>query len=259
MADTDERHADAERARLVLTCLDFTDLSETRFPLDIASLCARALTPYGHVAAVCVQPQFVEQAAICLAGQPIRVATLVNDPDGDDDRENLVREVEQAIGQGASEIDLVLPFRHIADNRDIAYDIVAGVRRTAGKALLTVILQIERLGVGLVDAATQVAMDGGADFIKTTTGRIPANAVTDAARTILEDIADHGGDIGFNPGNGVCSLQDAIVFLDLASEYLGADWATPRTFRISGSGLLDNLITFLKESGAPTTVDRMKP
>ncbi len=250
---------DLERARLVLTCLDFTDLSESRFPLDIADLCARAQTPYGHVAAVCVQPQFVGPAAIYLAGQPVRVATLVNAPDGDGDRDSVVSEVEQAIAEGASEIDLVLPFGQIADNRDIAYDIVAAVRRAAGKALLTVILQTDRLGDERVDAATQVAMDGGADFIKTTTAPVPVAAVTEASRIILSDIADHGGDIGFNPGNGVRSLQDAIVMLDLVSEYLGIDWATPRTFRISSSGLLDKLLGLLEESGVPATAEGITP
>ncbi len=161
MAEGQAVSADIQRARLVLTCLDFTDLSESRFPLDIADLCARALTPYGHVAAVCVQPQFVGPAAICLAEQPVRVATLVNAPDGDGDRDSVVGDVEQAIADGASEIDLVLPFGQVAGNRDIAYDIVAAVRRAAGKALLTVVLQTERLDDDLVDAATQVAMDGG--------------------------------------------------------------------------------------------------
>ncbi len=79
--------------------------------------------------------------------------------------------------------------------------------------------------------------------------------MTEASRIILSDISDHGGDIGFNPGNGVRSLQDAIVMLDLVAEYLGIDWATPRTFRISGSGLLEKLLGLLEESGVPTVTE----
>ena len=242
MSDTDDR-----RARLALSCLDLTNLNDDCSPADIDNLCARAFTSHGHVAAVCIWPEFVKQASELLSGAPVRVATVVNFPTGGEDLDSVVAETEIAVAQGANEIDLVMPYRRIADDPDSVYGLVAATRRAAGKALLKVILETGELkDDGLIRKASDIAVEAGADFLKTSTGKVPVNATPEAARIMLSVIADHGGDIGFKPAGGIRTLDDANVYLDLAAEALGPDWATPRTFRFGASSLLDNLLAVLE-------------
>ena len=239
--------ADDSRARLALTCLDLTNLNDDCTPEDIEALCERAFTPFGHVAAICIWPQFVAQAAGLLAGKPVRIATVVNFPAGGEDRDAVIAETEAAVADGASEVDLVMPYRRVGDDPDLVYGVVAGTRAAAGKALLKVILETGELGdEALIRKASEIAIDAGADFIKTSTGKVAVNATPEAARIMLSVIADQGGDVGFKPAGGIKTLEDANLYLDLAAEALGPDWATPRSFRFGASSLLDNLLAILQ-------------
>ena len=239
--------ADDSRARLALTCLDLTNLNDDCTPEDIEALCERAFTPFGHVAAICIWPQFVAQAAGLLAGKPVRIATVVNFPAGGEDRDAVIAETEAAVADGASEVDLVMPYRRVGDDPDLVYGVVAGTRAAAGKALLKVILETGELGdEALIRKASEIAIDAGADFIKTSTGKVAVNATPEAARIMLSVIADQGGDVGFKPAGGIKTLEDANLYLDLAAEALGPDWATPRSFRFGASSLLDNLLAVLQ-------------
>ena len=239
--------ADDSRARLALTCLDLTNLNDDCTPEDIEALCERAFTPFGHVAAICIWPQFVAQAAGLLAGKPVRIATVVKFPAGGEDRDAVIAETEAAVADGASEVDLVMPYRRVGDDPDLVYGVVAGTRAAAGKALLKVILETGELGdEALIRKASEIAIDAGADFIKTSTGKVAVNATPEAARIMLSVIADQGGDVGFKPAGGIKTLEDANLYLDLAAEALGPDWATPRSFRFGASSLLDNLLAILQ-------------
>ena len=239
--------ADDSRARLALTCLDLTNLNDDCTPEEIEALCERAFTPFGHVAAICIWPQFVAQAAGLLAGKPVRIATVVNFPAGGEDRDAVIAETEAAVADGASEVDLVMPYRRVGDDPDLVYGVVAGTRAAAGKALLKVILEAGELGdEALIRKASEIAIDAGADFIKTSTGKVAVNATPEAARIMLSVIADQGGDVGFKPAGGIKTLEDANLYLDLAAEALGPDWATPRSFRFGASSLLDNLLAVLQ-------------
>jgi deoxyribose-phosphate aldolase len=238
---------DRDRATLALTCLDLTNLNDDCTPADIEDLCARAVTPFGNVAAICIWPQFVVQATELLKDTPVKVATVVNFPAGTATGEAVIAETEAAIASGANEIDLVMPYRRIEDDTNLVYGVIAGTRGAAGKTLLKVILETGELNDdGLIRKASQIAMDGGADFIKTSTGKVPINATPEAAAIMLSVIADHGGDVGFKPAGGIKTLADAELYLDLAEQALGPDWATPRTFRLGASSLLDNLLAGLE-------------
>ena len=238
---------DPDRARLALTCLDLTNLNDDCTPEDIAVLCDRAVTPFGHVAAICIWPRFVAQAAERLKDVPVRVATVVNFPVGGEDQEAVVAETEAAIADGANEIDLVLPYRRVGDDPDLVYALVSGCRKATGKGLLKAILETGELSDDeLIRSASQIAMDGGADFIKTSTGKVPVNATPEAARIMLAVIAEHGADVGFKPAGGIRTLNDANIYFDLAAEIVAPDWATPRTFRLGASSLLDNLVAVLQ-------------
>jgi deoxyribose-phosphate aldolase len=238
---------DNSRARLALTCLDLTNLNDDCTPADIEALCERAFTPFGHVAAICIWPQFVAQAAGLLKGKPVRIATVVNFPDGGEDRDAVMAETGAAIAEGANEVDLVLPYRRVGDDPDLVYGMVSGTRSAAGKTLLKVILETGELrDEALIRKASEIAIDAGADFIKTSTGKVPVNATPEAARIMLSVIAEQGGDIGFKPAGGIKTLEDANLYLDIAAEALGPDWATPRSFRFGASSLLDNLLAVLE-------------
>jgi deoxyribose-phosphate aldolase len=156
-------------------------------------------------------------------------------------------ETGAAVADGANEVDLVMPYRRVGDDPDLVYGLVSGTRSAAGKALLKVILETGELqDEALIRKASEIAIDAGADFIKTSTGKVPVNATPEAARIMLSVIADQGGDVGFKPAGGIKTLGDANLYLDLAAEALGPDWATPRTFRFGASSLLDNLLAILQ-------------
>ena len=138
---------DAARARRALRCLDLTDLSETCSDHAIDDLCAKALTPHGPVAAVCVWPQFVSRARDALKGTPVRIATVVNFPSGAEDIDRVIDDAHGALDDGAQEIDLVLPYRAVrrGDLDRAAAHGRGRARRRRSRRLLKVILETGEL------------------------------------------------------------------------------------------------------------------
>ncbi len=248
--------ARAELARRVLGLIDLTDLNATSSDTAVAALCAKASTPYGKVAAICIWPRFVKGAKPLLKGAGIRIATVVNFPDGDEDTAPVVMETEKAIKDGADEIDLVFPYRafkkgeHEIAGEQIA--IIASVCRS--RALLKVILETGELrDQKLIKSASELAIAEGADFIKTSTGKVQVNATLQAAETMLNAIHASGRrDVGFKPAGGIRTVDDAAKYLELADTIMGADWATPATFRFGASGLLDDCLAAASGAAAPS-------
>ena len=236
--------SDAQAARRALALLDLTDLSDTCQPRDIDALCARALGPHGRPAAICIWPQFVRHARDVLGGTGVRVATVVNFPTGDTDSARAGHEARAALRDGADEIDLVMPWRaFLGGDRDGPREMIGHVADITGaEKVLKVILETGGLDAPeRIAAASRLAIDAGASFIKTSTGKIAVSATLDAARIMLEAIRATGGRTGFKAAGGVRTLGDAKAYLALADTILGAGWATPATFRFGASGLLDAL------------------
>ncbi len=250
--------SDAAIARRALRCLDLTDLSETCSDGAIDALCARALTPHGPVAAVCVWPQFVSRAREPLKGSPVRIATVVNFPAGGEDVNRVIDDVHESLTDGAQEIDLVIPYRAIRRGEpDVAAEMIAGVRDMVDQGrLLKVILETGELTEpALVETASRVAIEAGADFIKTSTGKTAVSATPEAAAIMLEAIRASGRPVGLKPSGGIRTLSDAALYLGLADRIMGAEWATPRTFRIGASSVYDALIAAIEgRSGGPPKV-----
>lgn len=244
--------ADREVAARALACLDLTNLDADCDAAAINTLCTRAVTPHGTVAAVCVWPAFVAQAKAALAGGPVRVATVVNFPAGTAPVAEVVAETRGALGDGADEIDLVVPWRALADGRPQAVtEMVAAIREVAGAATLKTILETgELVDAGAIRAAAEAALAGGADFLKTSTGKVRVNATPEAARLLLEAIRASGRDVGLKPAGGVRTTADAGVYLGLCDEVMGPGWATPAHFRIGASGVLAALLATL-DGAAP--------
>jgi deoxyribose-phosphate aldolase len=235
-----------------LVCLDLTNLEDDCDVGAIEALCRRAQTPHGSTAAVCVWPRFARQARDALAHTEIRVATVVNFPTGSEEIGKVKDDARAALSDGADEIDLVVPWRRLAAGEPAAVAAtVREIKDVCGSAVLKAILETGELGdPTLIALAAEAALDGGADFLKTSTGKVRVNATPDAARILLEAIARRGGTVGFKPAGGVRSVADAGVYLGLCDHILGHGWAGPRHFRIGASGLLDALLATLGDSEA---------
>ncbi|MBH0238598.1 deoxyribose-phosphate aldolase [Methylobrevis sp. L22] len=237
--------AAADAARRALALLDLTDLSDGCTPTAIDALCARAVTPHGSVAAVCLYPRFVAQAKAALAGTGVRVATVVNFPAGGEDIPGTLAETRAALADGADDIDLVLPWRAFLSQRaGYAETMVMRVREAiGGRAILKVILETGEIAdAARIRDAADLAIAAGADFIKTSTGKVTVNATLDAAEIMLQAIRASGRPVGFKPAGGVKTAEDAAAYLALAGRIMGPDWAMPATFRFGASGLLDALV-----------------
>ncbi|AXS39215.1 deoxyribose-phosphate aldolase [Breoghania sp. L-A4] len=244
MADTDA----CVIAARALPLLDLTNLDDGCSAADIEVLCGRAVTPHGPVAAVCIWPRFVQQARSLLVGTGVRIATVVNFPEGGEDTAAVVAEARQALEDGADEIDLVMPYRAFLDSRKgyAETQIVRVKAAIPAPARLKVILETGILeDPDVIREASELAISAGADFIKTSTGKVAVNATPEAAKIMLETIADMDRNVGFKPAGGIRTVADAGVYLALADEILGADWVSPEHFRFGASGLLDALAMVL--------------
>ncbi len=241
---------DAAFARRAIALLDLTDLSNGLDEAGVERLCARAVTPLGPVAAVCLWAGFVPQARRLLRGTPVRIATVVNFPAGEDDVMRAADEARYALLDGADEIDVVLPWRSlVAGRQEVVGALLGAVRAVVppGKMLKTILETGELKTPALIRAAARIAIGTGADIIKTSTGKTAVSATPEAVRLMLEEIRASGRQVGLKPSGGIRTADDARAYLALADEIMGEGWARPETFRFGASGLLDALLV---EGGA---------
>ena len=250
-------HSLRETAAVALSLLDLTNLKEDCTQAQIVTLCARAQSPFGNAAAVCIWPRFVAQArGILGADHPVKIATVVNFPSGDMEIADVAAETREAIADGADEIDLVIPYRALmAGDEHAVSNMVSAIRaECVAPALLKVILETGELkDVGLIRRAAELAIDAGADFIKTSTGKVTVNATLEAADIMLRTIRHSGAKVGFKAAGGIGTVADASLYLRLAETIMAPDWAMPSTFRFGASGLLDDILVVLsggQSSGA---------
>jgi deoxyribose-phosphate aldolase len=243
-----------ETARRALGLVDLTNLNDDCTAADITALTVRTVTDHGSVAAVCVWPRFVAQAAAELKGTGVKVATVVNFPAGGVDTDAVVAETRQALADGADEIDLVMAYQAFASGRKgFAEEQIIRVKEAISEpVILKVILETGEIADPLlIHAASNVAIAAGADFIKTSTGKVAVNATLEAAEIMLTAIEearrdDAGRVVGFKPAGGIRTFEDAASYLALADRIMGVNWVSARTFRFGASGLLDALIATLE-------------
>lgn len=241
--------SDANLARRALRCLDLTDLTDNCTDQAIDVLCAKAQDRHGPVAAVCVWPQFVVRVREALRGSPVRIATVVNFPAGGEDVARVTDDVREALSDGANEIDLVMPYEALRrGDIDVASEMIEAVRDVVDQGrTLKVILETGMLSdPAVIRKASTLAIDAGADFIKTSTGKTPVSATPEAAEIMLEAIRASGRPVGLKPSGGIRSVADAKVYLDLADRIMGPGWANPKTFRIGASSVFDALIAAIE-------------
>ncbi len=234
-------------ARRAVRLLDLTCLDESKGEDEIADLCRRGQTKLGPVAGICVLPRFVgfARAALDQAGSAIRVVSVANFPDGDDDIARAGEDAARAVAEGAEEIDLVFPYRRYqAGERDEALAMVIGCRAMCGPDVtLKVILETGSFGqAALLAAAARDVVAEGADFLKTSTGRHPKGATLSAAAVLLGVLHEAGGRAGLKVSGGIREAAAVARYLALADAIMGPDWVSPATFRVGASALLDDLL-----------------
>ena len=240
--------SEASRAKRILGLIDLTNLEDDCTDADVRALAAKAETPHGNVAAVCIWPRFAELVSDLLSGSGVGVACVVNFPGGDQPLSTVIDETKRTIALGASEIDTVIPYRALLNGDESAVrGHVDAMVEACGGARLKVILETGELRDELlVRRAAEIAIEAGADFIKTSTGKVDVNATPDAARRMLETIRDSGKTgVGFKPAGGIRTVAEAATYLDLADDIMGPDWAQKPTFRFGASSLLGSVLEAL--------------
>ena len=240
---------------LAVRCMDLTTLEGIDTPGKVRALCAKALRPdptmpdVPAVAAVCVYPELVPTAAEAVAGSGVKVASVAGTfPAGLGPLEVRLDEIRAAVAAGADEIDIVLNrSAFLAGRYRQAHDEVAASKEACGRAHLKVILETGELGsYDQVRRASMLAMVAGADFIKTSTGKIGTNATPPTALCMAEAIRDFadqtGTPVGLKLAGGIRTAKQSWQYLVLVQETLGAEWLTPDRFRLGASSLLNDVL-----------------
>jgi len=242
----------------IFTLLDYTSLEGTDTNSSIQKWITQLLKNQDelnkkqssniHVAAVCVYPVFIATAKKTLAGSGIKVTSVAGAfPHGQLPVNLKLNEINYALEQGADEIDFVISRANVIEqNLTALFDEVSAAKEKCGTKILKVILETGELPAnGLINLASQTAIAAGADFIKTSTGKIQPGATLNAVELMLKSIKTHydysGKKVGIKPSGGIADVETATQYLDLVLNVTGNDWVNPNLFRIGASRLLKDL------------------
>jgi deoxyribose-phosphate aldolase len=237
---------------MAITMIDLTTLEGQDTPGKVRAMCAKARQPgYGAppVAAVCIYPDLVPEAVAGVAGSTVLVASVATSfPSGRAALDVKLADVKSAVAAGADEVDMVIDRGAFLTGRyGLVYEEITAVRAACGDAHLKVILETGELStLDNVRRASWLAMLAGADFIKTSTGKVTPAATLPVTLVMLEAVRDYldfaDRRVGVKPAGGIRTEKDAIRYLVLVNETVGEDWLNPRYFRIGASSLLNDLL-----------------
>lgn len=240
--------------KLAISMMDLTTLEGKDSPGKVRQMCQKARTPHESpdipsCAAVCVYPKLVPVAKRALEGSTVKVASVATAfPSGLSALDVKLSDVRRAVEMGADEIDMVIDRgAMLAGEYGAVYDEIVQVKEACGPAHLKVILETGELGsYDRVRKASQIAMLAGADFIKTSTGKVTPAATPPVTLVMLEAIRDYyyatGRIIGMKPAGGIRTAKQALHYLVLVKETLGDAWLTPDLFRFGASTLLNDVL-----------------
>ncbi|MEO3889562.1 deoxyribose-phosphate aldolase [Nonomuraea sp. B5E05] len=244
--------AKARAIDLAISMVDLTTLEGADTAGKVRAMCTKAVRPGGgapKVAAVCVYPDLVPVAVEALGGAGVKVASVATAfPSGRSSLEVKVGETAAAVAAGADEIDMVIDRGAFLSGRYLkVYEEIVAVKAACGAAHLKVILETGELATyDNVRRASWLAMLAGADFIKTSTGKVSPAATPPVTLIMLEAVRDFrdatGRQVGVKPAGGIRTTKDAIKNLVLVNETAGDDWLTPEWFRLGASSLLNDLL-----------------
>ena len=242
--------------KMAVSMTDLSALEGKDTPGKVAYLCRKALQPADpkyHVpscAAVCIYPNMVKYARKFLGdNSPVHVASVATGfPSGQFPLPTKLNEVRRAVADGADEIDMVINRgAFLAGDHAKMFDEIAATKEACGDAHLKVILETgELVTYDNVRLASEIAMQAGADFIKTSTGKISPAATLPVTLVMLEAIRDYffatGVRIGMKPAGGIRTSKQALAYLVMVKETLGDDWLTPNLFRFGASTLVNDVL-----------------
>ena len=247
-----------------LGCIDLTSLNVTDTDAQIEAMAIKVnefsnhFPDLPHVAAICVYPSFTRLLRKKLHVPGVRIAvTGAGFPASQTFLPIKIEECRMAVEEGADEIDIVLSLNHFLSKAfDKTFQEIASIKAVMGKAHLKVILETGALSdPDLISQASKIAMEAGAHFIKTSTGKFTPAATPQAARVMCEEIRDYaqntGKRIGFKPAGGIVTVEDALTYYAIVDQILGPEWLTPALFRIGASRLANHLLSVIK--GRPVT------
>jgi deoxyribose-phosphate aldolase len=245
---------------LAIRTIDLTTLEGADTPGKVAALCSKAVRPdpvdpsIPAVAALCVYPNLVPTAVERLRGSGVKVASVATAfPSGQAPLDVKLAEVRDVVEMGADEVDMVIDRGAFLSGRYAkVYDEIVRVKEASGDAHLKVILETGELGTyDNVRRASLLAMAAGADFIKTSTGKLPSAATLPVALVMLEAIRDvyeeTGRMVGMKPAGGIRNAKQAVQHLVLVHETLGPDWLTPDLYRLGASSLLNDVLLQIRK------------
>ncbi len=250
-----KKQSKIQALKMALSMIDLTTLEGKDTEGKVKQLCYKAMHPADDigdlpkVAAVCVYPNFVRIAKQALKGSGIKVASVATAfPSGNADREVKLTDTKLAVNEGADEVDMVISRgKFLEGNCNFVFDEIAAIKDVCGRARLKVILETGELGsLDNVRKASELAIIAGADFIKTSTGKIQPAATMPATLVMLEAINDHyiktGKMVGMKPAGGISTSKSAIQYLVMLHETLGNKWLSNEWFRFGASSLANDII-----------------
>jgi deoxyribose-phosphate aldolase len=247
--------------KMVLNMIDLTTLEGKDSPGKVKQLCYKAMHLHDSyeglptVAAICVYPSMVKIAKKALEGSPVKVASVATAfPSGQAPKDVKLRDTKYAVAEGADEVDMVISRgKFLAGEYNYVFDEIAEIKEACGEARLKVILETGELTTfDKVRRASDIAILAGADFIKTSTGKIQPAATMPVTLVMLEAIRDYyydtGKMIGMKPAGGISKSKAALHYLVMVNEVLGEDWLDNHWFRFGASSLAnDVLMQLMKE------------
>jgi deoxyribose-phosphate aldolase len=228
----------------LISLIDLTSLNTDDTENSITHLCQQAFTSQGNVAAVCIYPQFISLAKSLVNNTSVKIATVANFPQGNSDIKQVAQAVEQALQAGVDEVDVVIPYRDcLQGNYQTSELLVKTCKQLCRDHVLKVILETGELADNkLIYQVSCRMLEQGADFIKTSTGKVAIGATVEAATAMLQAIKAVNPAAGFKASGGVRTPEQAQTYFNLASQIMGTAWCTSQHLRIGASSLLDALL-----------------
>ena len=255
-----KKESKVEGLKLALSMIDLTTLEGKDTPGKVSQLCHKALHLHDqipdlpHVAAVCVYPALVGVAKKILVGTDIKVASVATSfPSGQSDLKSKIADTQFALDEGADEVDMVISRNEfLVGNYQLVFDEIARIKEVCKDKHLKVILETgELFTLDNVRKASDLAIQAGADFIKTSTGKVQPAATLPVTLVMLESIRDHfyqtGKVVGMKPAGGISTAKQALQYLVMVKETLGEEWLNPERFRIGASSLANDILLQLKK------------
>ena len=250
-----KKEAKLQGLKMALNMIDLTTLEGTDTENKVKQLCYKAFHLHDEfpglptVAAICVYPNFVSTAVNTLKGSGVKVASVATAfPSGQSSLNVKLEDTRMAVDNGADEVDMVISRgRFHKGDYQYVFDEIASIKEACGKARLKVILETGELGpLDKIRRASDIAIYAGADFIKTSTGKITPAATLPVTLVMLEAIKDHyyqtGNMVGMKPAGGISNSKLALQYLIMLKETLGNKWLSNKWFRFGASSLANDIL-----------------